>query len=418
MAGGKGPADTSPAVTSPAVTSPAVTSPAVTSREVLRQAVSDWFGKEVQNGYTVTYVWMTNQLGHFTLGFLFTFIVTWIVEAFLDAGPACPWWAVPLRGFASEGQGRPACAIDESRFLCGWLLAIPIVQILFWIAKEVRDYFVAVRAARGNAFPIDRMDIAGDAATAVFFITIGIAVSYISFVSWGIATAVFFVSLAVALFPARYWMSRKLCFQRAALPFLYRLADFPKVFAPKSPLGAKDVLAFIASRSAIEHLLIFGPRGAGRTSLAVGMATEHTFSVRRARYMTWAKFIEQAQENPEPTLQDGAEVWPWRESDIVVLDDVVGEVDNRALVGPGDIRGVLLALSSSGKAASDVLTALAARRTVWVVGPVDDSLKSPEDWRAMLAATLNASIGKIGYVELAGAAWARPSVPVSSFSGH
>ena len=57
----------------------------VSPRDVWDQAVRDWTDKEVQRTYTTTYIWMTNQLGHFTLGFLVTFVFGWV--AVLFGGP-------------------------------------------------------------------------------------------------------------------------------------------------------------------------------------------------------------------------------------------------------------------------------------------------------------------------------------------
>ena len=72
----------------------------ISCKQLIKQAVSDWFGKEVQTGYTVTYVWMANQFGHFTLGFLFTFIIVWIVKIFNpDISPIGSLLWVPIGEF-------------------------------------------------------------------------------------------------------------------------------------------------------------------------------------------------------------------------------------------------------------------------------------------------------------------------------
>lgn len=65
--------------------------------EIARQAVSDWFGKEVQSGYTLTYIWMANQLGHFTLGFIPVCIGVWIWRLCDPRASACGWMmALPV----------------------------------------------------------------------------------------------------------------------------------------------------------------------------------------------------------------------------------------------------------------------------------------------------------------------------------
>lgn len=375
--------------------------PAVTTSQVARQAVGDWFGKEVQNGYTMTYVWMTNQLGHFTLGFLFTFILVWIVEvAHATAAAGCSIWFSP----------SDACSI-ASRHLQSSMLLIPGLGLATWIYKEVRDCVVAMRDAKGNPFRFDIWDVVKDALTAVWFISVGIAVAYLSFLSWFIALLVFFSGVVVALIPAKYWLSRKMCFQQADPPFLYRLADFSSALAPPPSVSVKEIEEYAAGRALFRNLLIFGDVGSGRTSLAVGILTEHTFLVRSARYLTWAKFIENAQ-GPEATVQEGVVVWPWRQSDILVLDDLVKTIGRRPVTAPSEIGADLRGLPS------DVVATLADRHNVWVLGPGWQPQMRPENWIEELAKILGISIEAFRYVELVQPPRQKPRVPFAQFSGH
>src|SRR5947207_7102030 len=78
---------------------------------VVRQLYKDWFGKDVQETPTVSYVWTADQFGHFSLGFTITYLFYWIAEW---AWPADrPWWT-PLA--------------------CGGL------NLLIWVVKEVQDF--------------------------------------------------------------------------------------------------------------------------------------------------------------------------------------------------------------------------------------------------------------------------------------
>jgi hypothetical protein len=45
---------------------------------VAQQAYRDWFGKDVQETPTVSYVWTADQFGHFGLGFQITYALSWI----------------------------------------------------------------------------------------------------------------------------------------------------------------------------------------------------------------------------------------------------------------------------------------------------------------------------------------------------
>jgi len=49
--------------------------PAITRKDVFRQLLADLIGKDSYRGVTLTYSWMANQLGHFTLGFVPTLLL-------------------------------------------------------------------------------------------------------------------------------------------------------------------------------------------------------------------------------------------------------------------------------------------------------------------------------------------------------
>ena len=189
--------------------------PAVKARDILRQARRDLFDKEVQHTYTTSYVWMTNQVSHFGLGFLATFLVVWIVQI---VHGLCVCGLSPTRIWVS-------CAIEPHHF-AGLMLIVPALEVGLWALLEYNDYTAAKQDAKGNCFVFDGRDVAYDALTALWFIAAGMVVAYLSFVAWTLALAAFVVGAIFSLIPAGYWLSRKLCFQQAALPYLYRLADF------------------------------------------------------------------------------------------------------------------------------------------------------------------------------------------------
>ena len=45
---------------------------------VVKQLYKDWFGKDVQETPTVSYVWTADQFGHFSLGFTITYLFYWV----------------------------------------------------------------------------------------------------------------------------------------------------------------------------------------------------------------------------------------------------------------------------------------------------------------------------------------------------
>src|SRR5437868_6970539 len=47
----------------------------ITRKDVLRQLGADLIGKDSYRGVTLTYTWLANQFGHFSLGFVPTILI-------------------------------------------------------------------------------------------------------------------------------------------------------------------------------------------------------------------------------------------------------------------------------------------------------------------------------------------------------
>src|SRR4051812_20879090 len=103
--------------------------PVVTNQTLWKQVLADFLGKEVQDGYTLTYVWMANQLGHFTLGLMFTLLPVWLLRWLFD------------------GCRTSTCG--------GWVAAVVFVV---GVVKEANDYRQARTATTGHSFDFDGAD--------------------------------------------------------------------------------------------------------------------------------------------------------------------------------------------------------------------------------------------------------------------
>lgn len=327
-------------------------------KQILRQAVSDWFGKEVQTGYTYSYIWMANQFGHFNLGFLFTFFIIWIADFF---SPFKPY---------------------------GWYIAVPVSQFVLWVGKEIYDYREAVKEAKKHKnFPVNKKDIALDAATAVLFISFGLVTAYLSMVHFWLGLISFLLVLLLALLPGRYWLLRKMCFQQAGLPFQYRLSDFPIKIDEST---REKIIDFYQLKGDWKILLIFGPRKSGKSSLAAGIGTEHTFAVGTAFYSTLFKFIQKFDAGNDPVKSEGQIYYPWRKADIVIVDDVESGIPGFDIVSPLYVERALTELPNS----KENLDALTMHKSVWVLGDYTD-LKGWEETFIKLGIAVKNEIGHV-----------------------
>jgi hypothetical protein len=357
----------------PAPQLPAVHQQRFTFADLLAQAKADLWSKEVQTGYTVTYTWMANQLGHFALGFIPVFIFLWT------------WLASGLF------PGLPLPAI------------IPAAWLLWFVHKEYGDVRAAIQdAAAGNVFPFDKRDVVLDAATAVYFFAAGLAVAAADLAApwqnnplwYWLPVALFALLFAIGLWPAGYWLTRKRCFQQADLPYIFRLANFPrKIAAPAIDAAVPAILSFVAMQGPWKHLLICGGPLSGKTDLGAGIGTEHTFQLGSARYFDLYDFLQVADLPVDPASAPTRPLWPWQNSNIVILDDVdvfEDEASQRLeILNRPHVIAKLKSLKS--------LPLLQQRQTVWLVG----NPAKAQFWADALCDLLNIQTAELGVLFLA-----------------
>lgn len=182
---------------------------------------------------------------------------------------------------------------------------------------------------------------------------------------------------------AVWWLHRKITFQQAGLPYLYRLATFPNEVDRKT---AEFIVAMSKPDPAgpvppiCKHLIISGPLESGKSSLAVGIGTEFAFRMGIGRYTTLVKLLQSVitkEGGPAHTeFNDGRILWPWETSDLLIIDDVdvisdlIPESMGDGATGRQAANLCLAALKSS--IAPELLDGLKHRRTVWVLGDIPD----------------------------------------------
>lgn len=343
-----------------------------TLREVACQTYRDWFGKDVQETPTVSYVWTADQFGHFGLGFQISFVLTWFAKLLHHDSPRA-------------------------------YIGLAMANLAVWIGKEVRDFYHERRLATAAAgkFPFNSRELWWNIFTALFFIGIGIVVASVSLFNplWALRTSVILLPFVLGI--GVWWLRRKITFQQSGLPYLYRLANFPPNL---TDAAVRQVQALLNPRVVPDcrHLVLAGPIGAGKTSLAAGIGTEFAFRMGIGRYTTLVKLLQSNLKDSRggvQEFQDGRTLWPWQNSDLLVVDDVDNAGDMAAsLTHPSvltepPIGQVKIALS---QLLDDTVKAgLAGRRTVWVIGDTD-----PTPWMVMLQEVFGITGGTIGNVVL------------------
>ncbi|HZB93459.1 MAG TPA: hypothetical protein VE397_18570 [Stellaceae bacterium] len=376
--------------------------PALGIRRVATQACHDLFGtKDVQDAITATYVWMADQIGHLTLGVVPTILLCWITSLI---------WS------SAEGWQRAIFLIPAAAVIAVW----------GW--KELSDLKETSGRTTG-VFPPDSGDVVWNVKTALLYFGIGDLLGVAAFLRPILVPIALVLSLWPALAVWFWWLRRKLAFQQAALPYLYRLANFSSHLDDERVRLVSDIanladrkinfLAVVFGRDPrphthprLRHLLISGPLGAGKTSLCVGMGTEFAFALGKARYLSATKLVQLlvgGDDAGERSYEDGLVLWNWRACDLLIVDDVDAGVHASAggsaprslhLIDP-----VTLVEALSDADGRSLLTWLGPKRSAWVVGDTADV----PSWQAAIAKLIDVPASEIGLVALSGAIGSPPA---------
>ncbi len=264
--------------------------------------LSGCFGSDVYIAYTAKYTWQSNQMAHAMMGFTGT---TLLAAGALSLG-CSPLWAL---GFA----------------------AIPV-------SKDLTDLLLdRARASsvcrKTQAFPVNMRELAYDAATDVFFWLFGMMLSLslmsrlpVGFSSWGswLLLAITLAMFAAMFVPCRYYSSEKTAFDRSGLPYFFRLPTFDGEFAnPKDP---SRIRTFVGGDARNAHLLIHGPLGARKTTLAVGIGCGMTITRQLGtdpavvRYVSAAKLAEKLTGRSAQTRD--SELHSVADAAVLIVDDL------------------------------------------------------------------------------------------------
>jgi hypothetical protein len=326
---------------------------------LLRQCKLDVHGKEVQSAATYSYLWSADQIGHMGVGIVLNFLLVMVVYYAMDG-------LAYLRVLGSPPDEKPHALIAQ---IVGFLITTWAVS--HW---EYNAYTTDVKNAR-PPFVLDKRLLGWNAVTAAGYMVIG------AVIGWGFhrpgwqAWVIVALALVVAFGIAPPWLRQKIIWQKAGLPYLFRLADTESSILEEPAREMEKLIAGAAPPGAPPaQVVLAGPIGSGRTSLAAAIGTEFAFRKKSVRYLTLDRLIEFAtapslRDHP-PTFGDdpgpvNIKYWTWTEAQVLVIDDigpVIGALPDDDILPR--FRSLL-----EGPLAS-VRAALAVRHTVWILGDI------------------------------------------------
>jgi len=347
---------------------------------VLAAAKHDCFGtKDVQDAVTATYVWMADQIGHLTLGFVPTLLLCWL-------------WSAVWQGWIEPCLTAPTCSVCGAVSYLGYFVAALLVWGV-WVYKEIADYRDSVAKLKG-IFPPDRSDLRHNVQAALLYFAIGGILAAAAFATaWAVLIALL-VLIVPGIATAFWWLQRKVAFQQAGLPYLYRLANFPFPITPSELAAIGTVSGPPGETRDGHHIVIGGPIGTGKTSLAVGVGTEFAFSLGIGRYLSFIDLLELAGtpggRDGAMEFDDGRVLWPWRDCSLLIIDDVNAGLNGGSTVMPESLPALLANLDQKQR------DLMGKRRMVWVVG-VSDKLG---DWCQALSSFFGVPMDHVAAIDL------------------
>jgi hypothetical protein len=324
-------------------------------KDVRKQLKADLIGKDSYRGVTLTYSWMANQFGHISLGFIPTYLLFLVLSKFNVSPGLVVYSPVIIWG---------AWIAFESYNFLGPLLS----------QKQTKSKLVFVKHQEYTFAP-DWWNVAYDTATDLGFFGLGAFAAGLLCNYYFPFLIVWIIIILLLLYSSRHWFLTKIYLQAAEYPFQFRLSQWD---LPIEEADKKTIQQFLSKENSACHLLIFGTMNSGKTSLGVGIATEHSIRHKACVYTTAVKLFSLF------FMPDDAatKLWTWRNSDVLVIDDVnPGRPITREII---DAASFLQFIDTNSELNDANRKNLCGQKVIWVSGTPDAGENAVQNWQNLL----------------------------------
>lgn len=329
--------------------------PRITAKNIFNQIKADAIGKDSHRGVTLTYSWLANQIGHFSLGFIPTILLIPCVIKYADTEQYALYSALLV---------STNWLLFELYNFLGPLLA----------GRNSKAKLVYLPAENKAAFEPAWGNIAFDTFTDLLFFWIGAFCAAYFMQNDNNFTLIVLISiLVVVLLPARYWFLTKMYLQNANYPYQFRLSQWTLDI---KKIDRDAVLRFMDMEHGAMHLLIFGAMNKGKTSLSVGVSTELSIQHNPCLYTTASKIYSDFSDGRDTKLVKDA-LWSWRNCTVLIIDDINPGPPIDDLITADKFRQ-LIDMNPENR---DILK---SKKVIWVLGEARQIEKSKEQWSSLL----------------------------------
>lgn len=268
-------------------------------RLILEQLKQDLTGKDSYRGVTLTYAWISNQFGHFALGFIPSMILYQVFEL-------------------EDSYEDP--------------MIIALMVLAFWLLFESINFLgpLLIESNSKKSFPFFKtkgtytfnprwLNIGLDTFTDICFFCIG-AFTYSILISYSHFNLFILLFLLVIIFkPCNYWFLSKMYQWHAQYPFQFRLSQWNLTM---TETNKRKVIRFIKDTEVkSKHLLVYGGHKSGKTSLAVGIGNELSLKQRSCLYISAIKLMGELYYD-DSNKEMNKSLWNWRDVEYLIIDDI------------------------------------------------------------------------------------------------
>ncbi len=319
----------------------------ITNSWLFKQLHADLIGKDSYRGVTLTYAWMANQFGHFALGFIPTIILFHFIKG--------------KQIFKNE-------ILSSASIITGFWVLFETYNFLWPLLKHLLN-----GGDKGYVFKPAWGNVAFDTCTDLVFFAMG-AFTATLFLEYQELNMFILVGLAcTVVLPSVYWFKTKMYQNAARFPFQCRLSQW------KSDITVEDktkVLNFVNATSRGNHLLIFGSKKSGKTSLSIAIANEMAIKHKACTYTTSMKLFSMFFED----IPDEGLPWDWKKAEYLIIDDINpgGEIKDE-LVQVNEFKKYMDAYGEN----NENRTILREKNVIWVLGSYETENRG-QQWQQLL----------------------------------
>jgi hypothetical protein len=326
----------------------------LTLKDIFSQLKADLIGKDSYRGVTLSYSWLANQLGHFSLAF---FPTIWVHTAYTHYGhfkhPGL-WAAISVAG--------------------AWFL-FECYNFLGPLIKKKQSSSKLVFVPDGKyVFEPNWWNVGYDTATDVLFFILG-AFSAGKMLEPNAIPVWANILLAILLivFPGRHWYLTKIYQQKAVYPFQFRLSQWDFYMELSQVNLVKDFLKTAVINKS--HLLVFGAKDQGKSSLGVGIANELSIQHHTCVYTTANKLYSDF-------FDSNSSDWSWRKCDVLVIDDInPGDPITHELVAAMEFLNMLDQYQAPHETNRSAIKNTAV---IWILGNQSHTRNYRASWEKMI----------------------------------